>query len=1047
MHSTDLDFNRTSGFESSLLCEFSINTPTLNGNTVDECPNLKKPSAENNESIKPTKALLCNKVAGTPTLFLFSRKKRENVENNPLARKSKKSTNLVKYKNLYQEPTLKKPLSTCMLLDKYKLKEVKKVGRYTRCEVIQKHVDIQTTMDNKKDKALQDSFTHSESDALVEKLLLSTLGSARCNELGRDEIKVYLNEVVKEVYDLKKEKMELQNTPIQTLFKCLLQYWIRSNNGDNIKDIIKQSKSIDRQSNKYFTKDQTTSNLPIKSVTKATQFYGISDFIEEKLNKIKQENDKTISSTLTDSFVKERRIQELEKILNNTVYICGAVSKSREKDIKITKKLINNLDNLTQQNINKVAKDGDVFDNSDSSNEIPKIQDTMKNLISEIPIPPDVAKEFLGAYLDLLYENENNIESNSSTECSDACQLKCDVQTESVQKNISKSISTNEIGDNKHRATDPGQIFLKDIINKVTTLFSKKNETYNTKTITTNALIGWDGISFHPIKDELGNYETKSDNDNSVFVNVSDYSLEHISLTNDLDFLSEDSISMKEKANILGAKQTFNLSLNYTEGVPNLKINQENLLPDISKTNLFFTKKSVTPCTILHTPFINISNEATDLKPYLSSSEESRPQIRLNDFAFVTDSNVSSKTYIEKNRCDNLRSYKMQDKDSTEPKIINEYDLQPCFILSLNKAFASKMNLRRLFKSNEDRNISDKNIQRLSSIINNKEELSLFENVPKVIDEEFILLLLENISILSKSLPALHKDINNLYTKLLRKHEKNCMNRPQGLSLLGKIYKGSSNIRNMIDKGTQYEEIDCKATIDKRSYASDTVDFYTKINNTDKALSAEITKILSNKCVQLEGSQDIEISDKVNMIQKNTLMACNGNATQTSFSSMSSEEEILKTDTATSNQNWYRQYCMRDCAISTLIKCFLDTNDGCQNFRLKDIAHEGTARNRDIPNKKSKSERKQSSKVRQDLIREINLLSPSFKVSIQSQTEKKLRWLREKSKLNDKNVYQLFLSKKYDVKRSCSMIEAVVTKSDDLKTIYRCTSYPSYCSG
>ncbi|XP_064075061.1 uncharacterized protein LOC135194137 [Vanessa tameamea] len=1053
MHSTDLEFNKTSGFESSLLGEFSINTPNLKGNIIDKYPILNNLSAENNDCIKETKALLSsNKVPGTPTLFLFSRKKRENVENNPLARKSKKSTNLVKYKNLYQEPTLKKPLSTYMLLDKYKLKEVKKskVGKYTGYEVIQKHANIQATIDNKEDKALQDSFTHSESDALVEKLLLSTFGSNRCNELGCDEFKVYLNDVVKEIYDVKKEKIELQNTPIQTLFKCLLQYWISSNK--NIEEIEMKSKSIDRQSNKYFSKDQTTSNLPIKSVNRATQFYGISDFIEGTLKQMKQENDKTISSTLTDSFIKERRIQELEKILKNTVYICGAVNKSREKDIKITKKLINNLDNISQQNINKVARDGDVFDNSDSSNEIPKIQDTINNLISELPIPADVAKEFLGAYLDLLYENENNIESNSSTEGSDACQPKCDVQAESVQKNISKSISTREIGDNKRRLTDPGQIFLKDILDKVTTLFSKKNETYNTKTITTNALIGWDGISFHPIKDELGNYETKPNNNNSVLVNVSEYNLEHISMTNDLDFLSEGSITMnmKDKTNKSGEKKTLNLSLNFTEGVPNVKINQENLLSDISKTNLFFTKRSISPCTILHTPFINISNEATDLKPYLSSSEESHPQNRINDFAinpFLTDSNVSSKAYIAKNRCDNMRTYKIHlDKDSTEPKIINEYDLQPCFILSLNKAFASKMKLKRLFKDNEVKNVSIKNIKRLSSIIKNKAELSIFENVPKVIDEEFILLLLENISILSKDLPTLHKDINNLYTKLLRKHEKLCTNRIQGLSLLGKIYKESSNIRNMLEKETQYEGTDCHATTDKRNYASDTNDVNMKINNTDKALSAEITKVISNKCIQLKGNQEIEMTDKFNLTDKNILMTRNGNATQTSFSSLSSEEDILKADTATSNQNWYRQYCMRDCAISTLIKCFLDSNDGCQNFRFKDNI-EGTTRDRDLPNKKSKNERKQSSKVRQDLIREINLLSPSFKVSIQSQTEKKLRWLREKSKPNDNNVYQLILSKKSDVKRSCSMIKAVTDKSDDLKTIYRCTSYPSYCSG
>ncbi|CAH2097362.1 unnamed protein product [Euphydryas editha] len=1060
MHSTDLELNNTSDLQSSLLCEFSINSPVFKNYTdIKSSKTDKKINLEYNDDNNDDQCVCSSdKVQPTPTLFIFSRKKREFLEDtNPVIRKSNKSTNLVKYRNMYPEPKLKTPLSKCMLLDKYISKNFKTKTHKIFNKVIKKHVNIQVETD-KENKALQNSFICSDSNDIVEKLLISIFGNVSCDELDHDDIKIYLTQIVKDLYTMKLDETEVKNTPIRKLFQSLLEYWISNNTDNNIKELIKQSKSIDIQSNKLFARDRTTSNIPIESVTKATQFHGVSDFIEETVQKVKvdkQNKNNKLTPNMSDSFVKDRRIQELEKLLKNTVYICGTVpvSKSREKDIKITKKLIDNLDNLSQQNIDKNAISNDMFNNSDSSNELPKIQDTINSLISDISISANVAKDFLGAYLDLLRENDNNAESNSSTDVSLDVELKCDVQTESVQKKVSKSISTKEFGDTKQvksQLTDPGQIFLKNVLEKVTTIFNKKNGNNINNTDSTNAINNWKGISFcQRIKDELGNFER--DSKKSLVVDVSKYNLEHISMTNDLTFKGKASITMKlkEKSKNSGESQPVNLTFNFAEKDPDLKVNRDNS-SDISNSDKFFNKKPITSCTVLRNSYMNIDSDPTSLKPYISSSEDCNENCfkkeDLNPLLF--DSNTSSKAYIKINN-NIMRTYKIYvDKDSTEPKVTNEFGAQPCFILSLNKTFASKLGLKKLSKDVEDKIVSITDVPQLTSTKNIKEELSVFDNVPKVIDEKFILLLLENISILSKNLPGIHKDITNLYVKLMKKHEKLNTNKIQGLSLLGQIYKESCNIKCSEDKETQFDET-VVPMIDKNVNTSITNDINVKIKNCDKALSTEQIRDLIHKHVQINDNE-IKIVDNKTYLPRKTILEVfdNTSGTQTSFSSLSSVEDIRTTDRATSNQVWYRHISTRDCAISTLIKSVLDSNDGSQNFRFKEINHQET-KDKELPNKKFKYERKQSSKIRQELIREINLLAPSFKISTQSQTEKKLRCLRERHKNNDYKIYQLFLSKKYDVKKSCSMIEAALIndKSDDLKTIYRCTSYPSFCSG
>ncbi|CAH0717607.1 unnamed protein product, partial [Brenthis ino] len=1037
MHSTDLDLMLQSdpGLQSSLLCEFALNSPNLIKNVTAKSLDPKLNMSICKESNDKNKQVcICGKLQVNPTLYFFTRKKHEHIDSsNPVIRKSKKSTNLVKYQNLFDEPTLKRPLSKCMLLGKYKLKGNKAVQLKTNIAAILKDTDTQVAID-KKHKSLQNCMTVTDYDSAVEKLLISICDEFKLNDFQEVNMKTYLSDIIKELYDIKLKDADIY--PIKKLFEYLLEYWLNNTSKEDIKLMVKQSKSIDRQSNKQFANDQTTSNVKIISATKATQFRDIDEFIKANVPTSiicidKAGNKNKLTYKVDDSYGKERRIQELEKVLKNTVYICDTIrsNKSRQTDIKITKKLIDNIGNVHySNNINKSDEN-----TSDSSNELLKIQETINNLIAETAMPADVAKELLGAYLDILRQNEN-IDMSSSTEesetevCLIRSELNCDVQTESVQNKVSISISTKDFKaeDNKKENVDSNQIYLKSVLNKITTIFSinKENETKNIDK--QHEVHNWDGIKFNNIvKDELGNVKTDNNyNSNSLVIDVSKYDLEHISMANNPIYKGKTAITMKlrEKPPNSGETRPFNVCLKFANTVSCV---QDNICYQ-SDSNKVFDTMTLDPQNIPDNPYID-NPYNTGLKPYCSSSDDFDKGKLLNKIQFsYCDSDATSKAhaYSENSMYDINNN---EHNDSELPKI-KENDPQSCFILSLKKgAILPKLHSKKALKEN----INSTQIQSKCSPLpeNVQNNLSNFENIPKVIDENCILLLLENLTILSKNLPTLHKELNSLYIKLRKKRDKANLIKAQGLGLLGKIYHEESNIKCTKETEIQSEENQkLKTTIDVGT-ATDS-----KIRKTSSIKSLNVNKIdVDHKDLQ---THEIITPPKNFYLERKHIFNIknNNSSTQTTFSSLSSDEEVKRTDKAVSNQSWYRQMCTKDCAISTLIKYIVDSNENVQNFRFNsDQRHF---------NYKNTKNRKHSQKLRQDLIKEINLLSPSFKVSTQSQTEKKLRCLKDKNR--DYNIYQLFLSQKYKIKRSQSLLKQA--RSDDLKTIYRCSS-ESCCSG
>lgn len=281
--------------------------------------------------------------------------------------------------------------------------------------------------------------------------------------------------------------------------------------------------------------------------------------------------------------------------------------------------------------------------------------------------------------------------------------------------------------------------------------------------------------------------------------------------------------------------------------------------------------------------------------------------------------------------------------------------------------------------------------------------------------------------------------------KLRKKHEKilkNCGN-IYGLSLLGKIYNEDSDsgaCRKEIS--TQWDVVTCFPVSEEVPITKKAKNTFscTNLNLKDANISAIDLKLVMNSEVQTKSQCD-ELMICYDRVPPPSLgdASVTGNVVKVhSIHKIKLTEVDKKTNEhATAAPNWIHKIT-KECSMTTLIKRVLDPE--------AKIPSSTKATSREYIMKKKKN----SSKLRQDLIKEIALLSPSFKVSTQSQTDRRLmRFVREKWLEKDFKVYQLFHSKKYNVTRASSATDSniEVNPSDELKTLYRCSSDPSYCSG
>lgn len=1061
IHSTDLDINSIRTIETVKEDEVVVNSECSPVRYSPVSPDAKRP-------------VFLDKI--DTAYFFFSRNK-SITSRITVMKKSKKSTNLVKYRNEFAEPTLKRPLSKCMLLGKSNMKLSRNAVTENStdcsvaCDPIQRvSNEVQVTILH--NKVLQDATTTSDSDNITEKLLLSLFQNH--TNIPTNNAEYYIKQVIKDLYDSKLKDVH----PVKALFRSLLEFWLKNTSVEPVKIAMKQSQSIDIQSNNYFTKDQNLSSVYFSNVTKQTQFHGISEMLVQYKKqhpisenstlvfKDKSDGPRLNQSTTrrTDSYLKERRIQELERLLKNTVYMCGTIRNdpSKLKDIKTTKTLINNIGKASQRS---GIENSSVINNDNSNSSTENIQDTINHLISETSIPPDFAKEFLGAYLDVLLKDESK-STNTSSISSDHSNLSkvfkedlsCEVQTEAVVRRVSKSITTVKFtepevkSDEAAKPIDPGQMYLKDILEKITTIFSKVKQLdeKNREDDKSNANKTSGVLKRKEQKDELGrpvkeyagkNLIYENFDENTVVIDLTKFDLEHISMFSDpaIQGIMSITIKLKEKPPTIGETKRPHLSLHFADSQRLKKESKKEyavddnwiqyIHPTDPKSNEIFQKKKNPK-----NPNNSFSDNPKqfDLKPYSSSSDATSKAYKVtHESEHSLDLSFNSSNSIR----DDLNIRQSFENKGT----------QSCYMMSFKKeGMSSKFQSRKKIKLKECSGIllPQRVLSPRRSPIRNK-EMSVFEKpAPRVIDEKFILLLLENLSLLSKNVPSLHKEINNLYMKLRKKHEKilrTCVN-IHGLSLLGKIYDEESGTACKKDARTQ-----CVVVPSLEAY---------KENSDEKAVNTCHSANINEKGLKDANISAIDLTLLMNsevqtMSQPEHLLmkphcrapSCTDTSLMTNMAergSINSLElsDVRTIDNSTSNPNWFRKICTKECSMSTIIKRIMDTK--------KQIPRVQT------PAKEQMVKKKKPLKIIQDIDYAISLLSPAFKVSTQSQTDRKvIRFAREKVLYNDLNVNQLYFSKKFNITRSSSLTESNVemNPSDELKTLYRCTSDPSYCSG
>ncbi|XP_037873857.1 putative uncharacterized protein DDB_G0282133 isoform X1 [Bombyx mori] len=666
---------------------------------------------------------------------------RKKCQNNSVMRRSRKSTNLVKYRNECEEPKLRRPLGNYMLLGE-QTSERKRDGA-NRPEILDKRNEIRVnTTDSKHNKIV---------DRLVDFVFKDT-GKER-------DLRTNISKIIKEVLEKDCDKTKY---PVKAMFRTLIEFWLDSVDVKQCKETIKISKSTNTKS-KSSTRDVNLSGIGIGYKSHATQF-GFGDLVHEfKSNKFSRKgaNEKNISPVFhspirdTDSYEKERRIQELERPLNNTIYVCDTVrSKSRERDIKITKTLIDNLNNKTNLS--------DYNDTSNSSNEIPKIQYTIKKLISEASVPAEIAEDFLNAYLGVLEDSLNTTDSSINFSVSETAPA-CDVLTEEVVKKVSKSISACEMSPANRVSNLEGNNsshYVKDVLNRVAMIFSKQKENEREWSSKDKETDEKQEVLQDTMKELARENLCKTVNEQSVVIDLSKYDLDQILTSTDSDKAADVTITIKLKSkNIESTRRHLSLRFSNDKKYKNDKLN--------SKTN-------------------NGSSEMfREFNRNNSNRYINEPVVHLEDGKRIYSSDATSKAYLsghsERSFC--MTSDKRKNIESNA-EINRSYNETPCYMMS-----DIPKNYKKL-KTSDHRCENDvsKSNDYSSEIIQNC--VNLEKTNKSVVNEEFVLLILGDLCKLTQGLPSLHKEIHGIHSKLKNKYYETIQNDiTTELSFLDKIYK------------------------------------------------------------------------------------------------------------------------------------------------------------------------------------------------------------------------------------------------------------------
>ncbi|XP_061724204.1 uncharacterized protein LOC133530325 isoform X3 [Cydia pomonella] len=952
MHSTDLDLNTLNSYNiEESMWELKNNKSKLqalsnesakkkaNSKSRDEKQQLNIDDLSTHNVNENSPLWFDNK--DQTALFCFPRKRQNRARNEEewTMQRSRKSTNLVKHRNVGEEPPLTKPLLRQMLLCKYK-------RSFGTRNVQDKSIicDSANDDDNKTEKSTQDDITASEFDRICEKLIFNLFDDDNINTYREEKSSIYVNLVVKELYDLKLNESEKH--PIKILFKSLLQYFMKNTEG-KFKNSIKRDVAINKPSITYFTRDKEISNI--------------------------NNNPKETGSCKCTQYS-----QDIEKIINSTIYACskdhtmhGRLLKGRsiETDIAITKALIDNLDTSTKFSHITIE---DINVNQTDSAELPLLQQYFKRILSETAIPKAVAKDFLNAYLDVLNHQSRSETSTESSDFSRAsnfeCDPICDIQTECVQKKISKSVSARKnaiVGDTIDIAAGEGPIHLKDILNRMLGFFYNKLDEHENENTHNNPE---ENTDTH--ERELKGEDLKSNavisgtlNEHKIVIDLSKYDIDNIYLTNNTLGPTCITINLKEKKLDTNEPKLKNLS---SKSCNENSAGTSDKIESVSKN---------TGRTYLKSDNI-LKDENTELS---QAPNDEDVQTR------STSSGATSKANLHVDSDNSLDMPTNNNNTCRELPISNYKENTQCFFLSSIKEDVPII-LDKI-----------KNIKDSRSFVPGRFSPQYLKR--KTQNEDFILRILEHLIVLSKDFPDINKDIDRVYMKIKKTCKKET-NDLLGLGLLGRIYRKENSQKSINDDqidssiSNQIKNIHGKAV----EIAVNTSFIFPNLKMTeDKALSAIFAEALANIAVQT-----LSIDDEV--------------------------KEELRTDV---KEEWFKSLT-QEYVKNSAIKCMLKKYHHIpQSLR---IAHPIRAR---IPERFSMSNSS-------TMFNELSNLSPPLTASSRSQKKKEQRiW--------ESNIEQLYTRTKLKLGRSESMTDSRDNigniMSDDLKTLYRCTSERSICSG
>lgn len=982
MHSTNLEVK--SYFESLMSIEsIDLHKQKSDSSYKKAIPNFQIKYKRNEE--KRAKTSKDANVKNEPIVFCFTHKHRSCRNNGkaPLLKRSRKSTNMVKYRNVLSEPPLKQPLNRSMLLGKYKLK-ISRHSDARPARVILLNQNLNESNNESKTNITKEKVVDKEFHKMTEKLVETVFENYAKfeNYKSEDHLRSFINRVIAEIYCFSCEQID--DHPVKALFKCLLEYWIQNSAFPRLKETVKAVKSISKPSNYYFTKDENTSSLCVHNQSQETQCHDYYDPLRKKKSKQSYIFNPFGLTKLpkSESFNKEQQIQELERIIKNTVYYCDNTRteprESKKDDIQITKILIENIGkdclNQATNEINKVANE----------TELMELQKVINYLLSETSLPVDMVKEIFKAYLNIL-KNESVDEIASSLSIDTAKNIesnsyKCDVLTDCVQKHISKNINTQSFQDNisfneNLSLNNVSEIYLYNVLNKIT--FKSDN-----------VKIPWDrNTQKEKIKEAMQEYKQLKD---SAFKMQPDTSKvdnkNRVLYLSQYNHISTDNVPLVKEIMSIAIKLEDTPNAEAEISKPDYFIKDKGPLKNLDyKTNSdrLYSTRTVDPTDCNKSPFFdyNCTHDNVSIKPFCSSDTLSKECFKkiyekrweLNNFEYLISDN-SNMTRLS------------------------------------SDAFKRQSNLLTLIEKDNIPNTSNKSDVRkenenVPNFSDNKDLNSLKSKLSDIIDEEFKKMLLNKLSTLSKTIPALREDIYKLYHKILEKYDK----------IDTTISKSLHNLEN-----SEAIDRDSKKDTAVQFEVTDPIDEVVKYNATVNTTSFT-TLLKTVKCMD-DKAENTQHSDKKFEFgnKKTAELPKNAEVKVTVLKEKKSK--------AVSNQKLYRLKCTRDFTMNTPFK-----------FRKNDK----NKRTNIIVTLKKKSPHKFDSKALKNLRK--NLINDTQRSKTSNPNAHEL-----KDKLSkDYKFYQQYFNSKYKMKKYSSILTSntKLVSNGDLKTLYRCSSDRYHKSG